>query len=241
MYAYSLAAAFLLAVTASPLPDLSPLGYLLPTSGQPNIAPILFQDFLAQSSTNLDNYNFEQSQILAQSPETDPGNYKFAQPQVLSQIPSTNSDGYNLRQPQILAESYEKGRPETVRGDALEGNEPIPLPITGPTSNYLPSDIKFQQASCSATSSVWLPTSLQWTGFATRHLCRKYVLSKPNLISYPHIHSPICASEISIEFAGLDQSSIKDFRNAKFGRYCFAPKYFGDCNQMWSWVLVSQL
>lgn len=154
MYTYSLAAAFLLAVTASPLPDLSPLGYLLPTSGQPNIAPILFQDFLAQSSTNLDNYNFEQSQILAQSPETDPGNYKFAQPQVLSQIPSTNSDGYNLRQPQILAESYEKGRPETVRGDALEGNEPIPLPITGPTSNYLPSDIKFQQASCSATSSV---------------------------------------------------------------------------------------
>lgn len=148
MHTYFLVVAFLSAVTASPLPDFSPLGYVRPT-GQPNNAPILFQDFFEETSTNPENYNFEQSQILAQPPDTNLDSYKLAQPQILAQIPS-----YNLIQPQILVESNENGIHETVRGDAPEGDEPIPMPIKGTTANYLPSDLQFQQASCDATSSV---------------------------------------------------------------------------------------
>lgn len=154
MHTYFLAAVFLSAVTASPLPDFSSLGYVLPTSGQPNSAQNPFQDFFAQTSTNPDNYNLEQPQILAQSPGTNLESYKFAQLQALAQIPSTNSDSYDLVQPQILVASNEEGMHETVRGDAPGGNEPIPLPILGPTTNYLPSDLQFQKAQCDATSSV---------------------------------------------------------------------------------------
>lgn len=154
MHTCFLAAAFLSAVTASPLPDFSPLGYVPLTSGQPNNAPIPFPDFFAQTSAIPYNYNIEQSQILAQSPGINLDSYEFAQPQVLAQNPSTNSDSYNLVQPHTLMESYEEEMSETVRGDDPAGNEPIPVPLTGSAANYLPSDLQFQQAPCDATSSV---------------------------------------------------------------------------------------
>lgn len=65
MHTYFLAPVFLSAVTASPLQDFSPLGYVLPSSGQPNDAPNAFQDFFARTSTNPDSYI--QPQIQAKS------------------------------------------------------------------------------------------------------------------------------------------------------------------------------
>lgn len=235
MHTYFLAAAFLSAVTASPLPDFSPLGYVSLTSGQPNDAPIPIQDFIAQSSTNSDNYNLEQSQILAQSPGISLDSNEFAQPEVLAKNPSTNSDSFNLVQPQILVGSYEEGRPEKIRGDDPAGNEPIPLPTAGSAENYLPSDLQFQQAPCDATSSVCCQRDYNGEDSKSATCAASMRFQSP----FSHIRSPICALDISIEFAGSDQSSVKDSGNPKFGRYCFAPKYFSDCNQLFSWVRVS--
>lgn len=131
MHTCFLAAAFLSAVTASPLPDFSPFEYVLPSSGQPNNVPIPFQDFFAQTSTNPDSFDLGQPQILAQSPSTDPYSSNFVQPQ-------------------ILAEGRDEPMPEEVRGDSPNGNEPLPLPST----IYLPSDLRFQNAPCNAISSV---------------------------------------------------------------------------------------
>lgn len=135
MHTYFFAAAFLSAVTASPLPEFSPFEYVLPSSGQPNNAPILFQDFFSQTNTN-------------------PGSYKLEQPPILGQSPSTSPDIYKFVQPQILAQSPDERMAETEGGDSPGGNEPLPLQIVPSTPNYLPSDLKFQQAPCGTTSSV---------------------------------------------------------------------------------------
>lgn len=235
MHTYFLAAAFLSAVTASPLPDFSPLGYVPLTSDQPNDVPIPFPDFFAQTSTNPDNYNLEQSQILAQSPGINLDSNEFAQPQVLAQNPSTNSDSYNLVQPQILVESYEEGMPETVRGDDPAGNEPIPLPTASSAEKCLPSDRQFQRAPCDATSSVCCQRDYNGEDSKPATCAASMRFQSP----FSYIRSPVCALEIGIEFAGSDASPVKDFGNPKFGRYCLAPKYFSDCNRLWSWVRVS--
>lgn len=222
MHTYSLAAAFLSAVTASPVQDFSPFEYVLPSSGQPNNAPIPFQDFFAQTNTNPDGYNLEQPQILSQSPSTTPDIYEFVKPQ-------------------ILAESPDQRMVETVRGDSLGGNEPLPVQIIPSTENYLPSDLEFQHAQCDTTSSVCCQRVYNGESSHSATCAASTYFRSPfsSLLPRPQIGSPACASEKNIEFAGLDRTPMMDSRSAKFGRYCLAPVYFSDCNQMWEWVWVS--
>ena len=219
MHTYSLAAAFLSAVTASPLQDFSPFEFVLPSSGQPNNAPIPFQDFFAQTNTNLDSYNLEQPQILAQSPSTSPDIYEFVKPQILTENP-------------------DQRMVETVRGDSPGGNDPLPLPST---ANYLPSDLKFQQAPCDTTSSVCCQRAYNGESSQSVTCAASTYFRSPFsfLLPRPQIGSPACASEEIIKFAGSDHTSMTDSTSAKFGRYCLAPVYFSDCNQMWPLVWVS--
>lgn len=222
MHTYFLAAAFLSAVTASPLPEFSPFEYVLPSSGQPNNAPIPFQDFFSQTNTNPDSYNLEQPSILAQSPSTSPDIYKFVQPQ-------------------ILAESPDQRMAETVRGDSPGGIEPLPLQIIPSTANYLPSDLKFQKAPCDTTSSVCCQRAYNGESSQSATCAASKYFRSPFsfLLPRPQIGSPACASEKIIKFAGSDRTSVTDSSSANFGRYCLAPQYFSDCDQMWSWVWVS--
>lgn len=222
MHTYFLAAAFLSAVTASPLPEFSPFEYVLPSSGQPNNAPIPFQDFFSQTNTNPDSYNLEQPPILAQSPSTSPDIYKFVQPQ-------------------ILAESPDQRMVETVRGDSPGGIEPLPLQIIPSTANYLPSDLKFQKAPCDTTSSVCCQRAYNGESSQSATCATSEYFRSPFsfLLPRPQIGSPACAPEKIIKFAGSDHTSVTDSSSANFGRYCLAPQYFSDCNQMWSWVWVS--
>lgn len=231
-------AAFLSAVTASPLPDFS---YVLPVSAQPDNTPIPFQDFSAQTSINPDSYNLEQPQILAQSLSTSPDSYNLEQPQIPSQSPGTSPDGYNLEQPQILAESPDERMDETVKGDSPNNNDPLPLPITASNAKYLPSDQRFQLAPCDARSSVCCQRAYNGENSQSATCAASMCFQSPFPFFYPppQIGSPTCAPEKSLEFVGSDHMPMVDTSNAKFGKYCLAPHYFNNCDKMWDWVWVS--
>lgn len=214
MHTCFLAVAFLSTVTASPLPDFSPLAYALPSTDQPNNAPIPFEDFFAES---LD----------------------VGQPQILAQSPSTNLYSYSFLQPQILVENNQQIE-EPVRGDSPDGNNPIPL---SPTVKYDQSDLKFQHASCDATSSVCCQRAYNGESSQSASCTASMCFESPFSLIFPSSKSAYqeCASEYIIDFAGSDHTPVVDTSNDKFGRYCLSPKYFSDCNQMWYWVWVSIL